>query len=101
MPQWQRPLFPAWSFVRPRRPLPSCRFVLTFVVAPLNPQRPRYGDQSLGGFGDVEMDATGERGGSASGARVSGVDVTGISNDLTPNDDESVEVYSSTSRQGW
>ncbi|CAB1116023.1 unnamed protein product [Ectocarpus sp. CCAP 1310/34] len=61
----------------------------------------RYNDESLGGFGDVEMDATGDHRGSASGARVSGVDVTGISNDLKPNDDESVEVYSSTSKQGW
>ncbi|CAM9883270.1 unnamed protein product [Ectocarpus sp. 6 AP-2014] len=64
----------------------------------------RYNDESLGGFGDVEMDATGEHehGGSASGARVSGVDATGISNDLKTNDDdESVEVYSATSQQGW
>lgn len=59
------------------------------------PRRYRYGEDSLGGFGDVENTASAGPGLGGGGPRVAGSDMS------APNDADDVEVYNASVQSRW
>ena len=76
----------------------SCNVFFGFVLAThalRAPHRYRYGEDSLGGFGDVENTASAGPGPGGGGARVAGLDMN------APSDADDVEVYNASTQSRW